>query len=181
MKNYECAIDIRNQRVDELGQFQHHGEALRLAEASDYGTEPGLAFLVSPHMFLRFIGLSFLVPGVVSPSLKDGFAVPAAYGDLVAGILAILAAVALVKRASPAIAAVWLFNIWGAADLIFAFYEGVHLQIEPGALGASFFIVTAVVPARRSRISSFSASCRAWNGVNELKLPGLNCQNSGHC
>jgi hypothetical protein len=106
-----------------------------------------LAFLVSPHMFLRFIGLSFLVPGVVSPLLPAGFAAPAAYGDLVAGILAILATVALVKRASPALAAVWLFNVWGAADFIFAFYEGGHLRIDPGALGASFFIVTVVVPA----------------------------------
>jgi len=106
-----------------------------------------LAYLVSPHMFLRFIGLSFLVPGVVSPSLPAGFAIPAAYGDLVAGLLAILATVGLAKRAAPAIAAVWLFNIWGAADFIFAFYEGGHQRIEPGALGASFFIVTTVVPA----------------------------------
>src|SRR5438552_16264914 len=30
----------------------------------------------------RFIGLSFLVPGVVSPSLPSAFAVPAAYGDM---------------------------------------------------------------------------------------------------
>jgi hypothetical protein len=43
--------------------------------------------LVAPHMFLRFIGLSFLVPGVVSSSLPAVFAVPAAYGDLVAGIV----------------------------------------------------------------------------------------------
>jgi hypothetical protein len=106
-----------------------------------------LAYLVSPHMFLRFIGLSFLVPGVVSPSLPAGFAIPAAYGDLVAGILAILATVALVKRMPLAIAVVWLFNIWGAADFLFAFYLGGHLTIEPGALGASFFIVATVVPA----------------------------------
>jgi hypothetical protein len=33
------------------------------------------------HAF-RFVGLAFLVPGVVSPDLPDGFARPAAYGDL---------------------------------------------------------------------------------------------------
>jgi len=33
------------------------------------------------HAF-RFVGLAFLVPGVVSPDLPDGFAHPAAYGDL---------------------------------------------------------------------------------------------------
>ena len=34
--------------------------------------------LVVPHTF-RFIGLSFLVPGVVSPSLPPAFAAPAAF------------------------------------------------------------------------------------------------------
>lgn len=105
-----------------------------------------LLALVAPHMFLRFIGLSFLVPGVVSPSLPAGFAVPAAYGDFVAGILAVAATVALSRRASWAIALVWLFNIWGAADLLFAIFQGLRVQIDPGALGAAFFIPTAVVP-----------------------------------
>lgn len=41
---------------------------------------------------------------------------------------------------------VWLFNIWGAADLLFAFYQGARVQLDPGALGAAFFIVTAIVP-----------------------------------
>jgi hypothetical protein len=35
--------------------------------------------LVIPHTF-RFVGLSFLIPGVVSPSLSPAFAVPVAYG-----------------------------------------------------------------------------------------------------
>ena len=37
------------------------------------------------HAF-RFIGLSFLVPGVVSPDLPIAFARDAAYGDIVAAI-----------------------------------------------------------------------------------------------
>ncbi len=108
--------------------------------------EDALVPLVAPHLFLRFIGLSFLVPGVVSQPLPPAFAVPAAYGDLVAGILAIVAMVALSARASWAVAAVWVFNLWGAADLLFAFYEGPRVQIDPGALGATFFIPTAIVP-----------------------------------
>src|SRR5262249_2950575 len=35
------------------------------------------------HSF-RFVGLSFLVPGVVSPDLPAAWAGPAAYGDLIA-------------------------------------------------------------------------------------------------
>jgi hypothetical protein len=108
--------------------------------------EHALIPLVAPHMFLRFIGLSFLVPGVVSPSLPAAFAAPAAYGDLAAGILAIIATIALSKTASWAIAAVWLFNLWGASDFLFAMYQGPRIQIDPGALGAAFFIPTAFVP-----------------------------------
>ncbi len=108
--------------------------------------EHALAALIVPHMFLRFIGLSFLVVGVVSPSLPAGFAVPAAYGDFVAGILAIIATAALARGFSWATAAVWVFNVWGAADLLLAFYEGPHLRIQPTDLGAAFFIPTAIVP-----------------------------------
>lgn len=106
----------------------------------------GLASLVAPHMFLRFIGLSFLVPGVVSSALPRAFAAPAAYGDFVAGILAIFATIALAKNVSWAIGAAWVFNIWGAADLLFGFYEGPHAGIHPEMLGAAFYLVTAIVP-----------------------------------
>jgi hypothetical protein len=109
--------------------------------------ERALLALVAPHMFFRFIGLSFLVPGVVSPSLPAAFALPSAYGDFVAGLLAITATIALSRRGSWATALVWLFNIWGTADFLFAMYQGLHLQIDPGALGGAFFIPTAVVPA----------------------------------
>lgn len=105
-----------------------------------------LTALVAPHMFLRFIGLSFLVPGVVSPLLPAGFAIPAAYGDFIAGILAIVATVGLANHTAWANRLVWLFNIWGAADLLFAFYQGRHVAIHPGMLGAGFYLVTALVP-----------------------------------
>ena len=111
-------------------------------------TEPNraLSALVAPHMFLRFIGLSLLVPGVVSPLLPAGFAIPTAYGDLVAGVLAIVATIALVNRTTWATTSVWLFNVWGAADLLLGFYHGRQAGLQPGMLGAAFFIVTAVVP-----------------------------------
>jgi hypothetical protein len=109
--------------------------------------EDALVLLVAPHLFLRFIGLSFLVPGVVSPSLPAAFAAPAAYGDMVAGILAIISTVGLARRASWAVPLVWVFNVWGAADLLFAFYQGPRLEIEAGAFGAAFFIPTTIVPA----------------------------------
>jgi hypothetical protein len=109
--------------------------------------DDALVPLVAPHMFLRTIGLGFLVPGVVSPSLSAAFAAPAAYGDLVAGILAVVATFALAKHASWATALVWVFNIWGAGDLLNAIYLGnIQAKIDPGALGAAFYIPTAIVP-----------------------------------
>src|SRR5437773_1641512 len=91
---------------------------LRILERDD-----ALVPLVVSHTF-RFIGLSFLVPGVVSPALPLAFAAPAAYGDLGAAILALAASLALSRRAASAIALVWLFNVWGASDLLFAVYQG---------------------------------------------------------
>lgn len=101
--------------------------------------------LVVPHTF-RFVGLSFLVVGVVSPSLPSAFAVPAAYGDLVATLLALAATLALRSRAGWAIPLVWVFNVWGTSDFLFAFYQGAANQIDPSTLGAAFYIPTVVVP-----------------------------------
>jgi hypothetical protein len=114
---------------------------LRALERDD-----ALAPLVLPHTF-RFIGLSFLVPGVVSPSLPSAFAAPAAYGDLVAALLAAAATIALSRRAPLATSLVWLFNLRGAADLLFAFCRGLfEVRLDPRMLGAAFFIPTAIVP-----------------------------------
>jgi hypothetical protein len=95
------------------------------------------------HCF-RFVGLAFLLPGIVSPGLSSAWAVPAAYGDLIAALLALLALACL--RNSLGIALAWIFNVWGCADLLFAFYEGNRVGLEPGQLGAGYFIVTVLVP-----------------------------------
>jgi hypothetical protein len=108
--------------------------------------EDALTALVVPHTF-RFIGLSFLVPGVVAPSLPAAFAAPAGYGDLGATLLACAAVAALATRAAVALPAVWVFNLWGTIDLIAAIYQGqIGVHIGPGSLGAAFFIPTVIVP-----------------------------------
>ena len=113
----------------------------------DLPRERALMPLVVPHTF-RFVGLSFLIPGVVSPSLPSAFAAPAAYGDLVAAVLAVVSTLALASRTSWATAMVWLFNVWGTVDLLHAIYQGQFgVRIDPESLGAAFFIPTVVVPA----------------------------------
>jgi len=84
---------------------------------------------------------------VVSPTLPSAFAFPAGYGDLAATILAMIAVGALVARVGWAIPVVWLFNLWGAADLVIALYQGaIGVQVGPGSLGATYFIPTVAVP-----------------------------------
>ena len=93
--------------------------------------------LLMLHGF-RFVGLSFLVTGVVSSEdLSADWARPAAYGDLIAAVLALLALAALPSRLGIALA--WIFNVWGLADLLYAFYQGNHIGLEPGQLGAAYF------------------------------------------
>jgi hypothetical protein len=95
------------------------------------------------HSF-RFVGLAFLVPGVVSPDLPTAFAHADAYGDLIAASLALLS-LAMLRRA-PGIALVWIFNLWGTADLLNAFYQGNHAALVPGQLGVAYFLPTLIVP-----------------------------------
>jgi len=95
------------------------------------------------HSF-RFLGLAFLVPGVVSPDLPSAFAHSAAYGDIIAAMLALLALISLPGSSSVVIA--WIFNLWGTADLFNAFYQANHAGLTAGQLGATYFIPTFIVP-----------------------------------
>jgi len=95
------------------------------------------------HSF-RFVGLAFLVPGVVSPDLPSAFAHSAAYGDIIAAILALLALILL--PSATGVVTSWIFNIWGTADLFNAFYQANHAGLMAGQLGAAYFIPTLIVP-----------------------------------
>ncbi len=94
----------------------------------------------------RFLGLAFVVPGVVSPELPAAFAQPVAYGDLISASLALFALTILGTRIGTVVA--WVFNIFGTADLLFAFYQGARISLPDtqGLLGAGYFILTAFVP-----------------------------------
>ena len=94
----------------------------------------------------RFLGLAFLLPGVVSPELPATFARPVAFGDFITAILALVALATLGTYTGRALT--WVFNIFGAADLLFAFYLGSRISLpdNPGLLGAGYFILAAYVP-----------------------------------
>ena len=99
--------------------------------------------LLMLHSF-RYVGLAFLITGIVSPDLPAEWARPAAYGDVSAAVLAVLALGALPSRSGNALA--WIFSVWGSADLLYAFYQGNRVGLEPGQLGAAYFILTVLVP-----------------------------------
>jgi len=101
----------------------------------------GLFWLTLPHA-TRHVGMVFLVPAVVSPSLPHSFAASAAYGDLAAGVLAMLVLIALRSRWAGTMTLVWLFNVVGTVDLLNALRNA---QAVPH-LGAAWYIPTFLVP-----------------------------------
>jgi hypothetical protein len=95
------------------------------------------------HAF-RYMGLAFLVPGVVSPDLPSAFATGAAYGDTIAAVLAVLSLLTLGNPLGIPLA--WAFNVWGSLDLLNAFYHANSTGMQPGQLESAYFIPTLVVP-----------------------------------
>jgi hypothetical protein len=87
------------------------------------------------------------MPGLVSPELPKSFAIPTAYGDLTAAVLALvaLACVRLENRAASAM--LWLFNIVGLLDLIYANLSTVRDHVDPIYLGVSYYLAAINVPA----------------------------------
>jgi hypothetical protein len=112
--------------------------ALRLRQRAE-----ALRPLLILHSF-RFIGLAFLVPGVVSADLPRAFATAAAVGDIVAATLALLSL--LLLRTTPGVLIAWIFNVWGSLDLVNGFYEANASGLSPGQFGATYFIPTVIVP-----------------------------------
>ncbi len=100
-----------------------------------------LFFLTLPHAF-RYVGMVFLVPGVVSQTMPASFAIAAAYGDLVTGMLALLALIALRTGWAGALPLVWLFNIVGTVDLVNALRQDAAVA----HMGAAWYIPTFLVP-----------------------------------
>jgi len=103
--------------------------------------QKALFWLTLPHAF-RYIGMVFLVPGVVAQPLPDYFAIPAAYGDLAASVFAILALVLLRIGWQGTIGVVWLFNVVGTVDLLNALR---HVEVVSD-FGSVWYIPTFFVP-----------------------------------
>lgn len=96
---------------------------------------------------LRVNGLMFLMPGLVSRELPRAFAVPTAYGDLAAAMLALLALWPVRAGGPLAVPMVWLFNVVGLLDLIYANISTLKDHVDPTYLGVSYYLAVLNVPA----------------------------------
>jgi hypothetical protein len=95
---------------------------------------------------LRHLGLMFLAPGATYPGMPSQFARPAAFGDLLASVLALVAIPAVATRARSAKLLVWLFNIEGTLDLIDAIVLATVYEAAP-FMGPAYWIPAFWVPA----------------------------------
>jgi hypothetical protein len=111
------------------------------------GVEPRT--ILAPILLLhatRHLGLMFIAPGATYPGLPPHFAFPAAFGDLLAAILALVALPAVLRRARGAKLLVWIFNLEGSFDLLAAIALATLYDAAP-YMGAAYWIPALWVPA----------------------------------
>jgi hypothetical protein len=97
------------------------------------------------HSF-RHLGLMFLAAGATYPGVPTEFAYPAAYGDLLAAVLAVAAIPAVAGNWRVAPVLVWIFNVEGTLDLIAAIALATIYDAEP-FMGPAYWIPAFWVPA----------------------------------
>jgi hypothetical protein len=133
---------FREHRI-QLHRVGDRRRSIYLAGTPPPSTGRSVAAVAYPAQFpLHWIGSPG--PPVVSPDLPPAFAHSAAYADIIAAILALLSL--LLLRSAAGVAVVWIFNLWGTADLLNSFYQGPHAGLLAGQLGAAYFIPTLIVP-----------------------------------
>ena len=94
---------------------------------------------------LRHLGLMFLAPGAVYPGMPSQFATPAAFGDLLAALLALASIAAIVMKSPLARLLVWVFNIEGTLDLMLAIVLA-NVYDSPPFMGPAYWIPAFWVP-----------------------------------
>ena len=114
---------------------------------------------------LRHLGLMFLAPGATYAGLASQFAYPAAFGDLLAAVLALVALWAVVKNWKSARFLVWIFALEGTIDLITAI---TLAQLHGAApfMGAAYWIPAFWVPALLvTHYITFVVLIKHWKGT----------------
>jgi len=93
----------------------------------------------------RFVGLNFLIP-FLNNNLPSAFAVPAGYGDFIAGLIALVAALFLVMGSGTGVFFAWVYAIFGSLDFVYALYL-INVNQVPLYIGSNWWFMTIVGPA----------------------------------
>jgi hypothetical protein len=116
------------------------------------------------HSF-RHLGLMFLAPGATYPGIPPQFAYPAAFGDLLAALLALAAIPAVAQGARVGRLLVWIFNVEGTVDLIAAIALATVYR-APGYMGPAYWIPAFWVPALLvTHYITFLVLLKYWKGA----------------
>jgi hypothetical protein len=97
------------------------------------------------HSF-RHLGLMFLAPGATYAGIPQQFAYPAAFGDLLAAVLALVAIPAVATNARSSRLLVWIFNLEGTLDLVAAITLATVYNAA-SYMGPAYWIPAFWVPA----------------------------------
>ena len=100
------------------------------------------------HSF-RHLGLMFLAPGATYAGIPMQFANPAAFGDLLAALLALVAIAAVAMNWKTARLLVWIFCVEGTLDLataiVLATVYGAHAFMGPAYWIPAFWVPALLV------------------------------------
>jgi len=107
----------------------------------------------------------FLAPGATYAGIPPQFAYPAAFGDLLAALLALAAIPAVARNWRGARLLVWIFNVEGTLDLLAA----IALATLYGAsayMGPAYWIPAFWVPALLvTHYITFVVLWKCWKGT----------------
>jgi hypothetical protein len=93
----------------------------------------------------RHLGMMFLTRGATYPGLPPEFAYPAAFGDLITAIIALIAIPFVLRGSVFARPIVWIFNVFGTLDLLVAIATAT-IYNAPVAMGPAYWIPAFWVP-----------------------------------
>ena len=104
-----------------------------------------LTLLLFVHVF-RYVGMTLLVTDMIDPKLPREFLSSAAYGDLLAAVLALASIFALRSNWRAALPLVWVANTWGFVDLLNGVRGVLQLNVPSFNLATFWYIYTFYAP-----------------------------------
>ena len=114
------------------------------------GRSVHLKALIPVHFF-RYFGLTALLPGVfdLAPAgFSQGYLTQIMVGDVAAALLALASSFLLQIRAASAIAAAWIFNVFGTLDYLNAAARVTPSIHDANILGPfGWIVLTVFLPA----------------------------------